>query len=520
MALTINTNVSSLNAQRNLQNSQSSLQVSLQRLSSGLRINSAKDDAAGLAIAERFTSQINGLDQAGRNANDGISMSQTAEGALVEVTNNLQRVRELAVQSANASNSSSDRAALDAEVQQRLAEVDRIASQTAFNGQKVLDGTMGNATFQVGANVGETISVSLSTSMRTSSIGQTADYVNGATAYLSTKALGAQGTGVDVTNALASGDVTIAVGTGSAVSIGASQDASAGAGNAGRTQFSAYSKVAAINAAGVNGLTATADTTETLAFSTVTAADTGYSLSINGTAIYSSYDATAPGNGALNGSTVASQINANAAATGVTASFDSVSNSITLNAADGRNVAISQTTTSETGKGLGAAAGSNNTSNAAKSMATGVSGTAVNQTYGGTIRLTAANQIQLGGANDTYIGYANNSIMALGNSALNTASVTTVANANTTITRIDAALTAVNSLRGTLGAVQNRFDSAIASMQTTSQNLSASRSRIQDADFAAETATLTRNQVLQQAGVAMLTQANQLPQQVLTLLRG
>src|SRR5262245_35149099 len=144
---------------------------SLQRLSSGLRINSARDDAAGLAISDRFTTQIRGLNQAARNASDGISLSQTAESALGELTNNLQRIREIAVQAANASNSASDRAALDLEVQQRLAEIERIATQTSFNNQKVLDGTFGSAAFQVGANVGETISIALNTSMRTTAIG-------------------------------------------------------------------------------------------------------------------------------------------------------------------------------------------------------------------------------------------------------------------------------------------------------------------------------------------------------------
>src|SRR5690606_8221734 len=171
MALVINTNVMSLNAQRNLTTSANQLAQSLQRLSSGLRINSAKDDAAGLAISNRMTTQISGLNQAARNANDGISLAQTSESALQEVTNNLQRIRELAVQSANATNSDSDRAALNAEVRERLQEIDRIASQTSFNGRKVLDGTFGNATFQVGANVGETIQVGLNTSMRLSAIG-------------------------------------------------------------------------------------------------------------------------------------------------------------------------------------------------------------------------------------------------------------------------------------------------------------------------------------------------------------
>ncbi len=199
MALTINTNVASLNAQRNLNRSQGLLNQSLERLSTGLRINSAKDDAAGLAISERFTTQIRGLNQAVRNASDGISLAQTSESALGEVANNLQRIRELAIQSANATNSASDRTALDAEVQQRLAEIDRIASQTSFNGQKVLDGTFGTASFQVGANVGETISVNLTTGVRIGQVGQIAT-----------------GTGQVTTNALADGGLPIAVGSGDA----------------------------------------------------------------------------------------------------------------------------------------------------------------------------------------------------------------------------------------------------------------------------------------------------------------
>ncbi|HEY7776403.1 MAG TPA: hypothetical protein VIC02_07655, partial [Kineobactrum sp.] len=174
MAQVINSNILSLTAQRNLDKSQGALATSLERLSSGLRINSAKDDAAGLAISERFSTQIRGLNQAIRNANDGISLSQTAEGALGEVSSNLQRIRELAVQSVNATNSDTDRATLDQEVQQRLQEIDRIASQTSFNGRNVLDGSFGSALFQVGANVGETIGLDLNTSMRTDSVGAVA----------------------------------------------------------------------------------------------------------------------------------------------------------------------------------------------------------------------------------------------------------------------------------------------------------------------------------------------------------
>jgi flagellin len=516
MAQVINTNVLSLNAQRNLSTSGSQLATALQRLSSGLRINSAKDDAAGLAISNRFTTQINGLNIAARNANDGISLAQTAESALGELTNNLQRIRELAVQSANASNSSSDRAALDQEVQQRLAEVDRIATQTSFNGQKVLDGTFGNANFQVGANVGETISVGLSTSVRTGAIGKTADYVSGTAQYNNTLNVGQQGGGVTAA-ALGSGALTIALGSGAAVSVGGS--ASYAGVPASQGANSAYAKTAAINAAGIGGLTATADTTVQVAFTNVTTTNTAYSLSVNGTAIYTNLDTSATGtNTALTGTAVVTAINSNASASGVTATFDSVNNRIALQAVDGRDITVSQTTTGETGTGFGALGGTNNATNVTTgSLATATTAVAVSKTYGGSIRLTAADSITLGGT-PASIGYTATSL-ALGNSALNSANVTTVANANTTITRIDAALTAVSSLRSTFGAIQNRFDSTIANLQAVTENLSASRSRILDADFAAETANLTRAQILQQAGTAILAQANAVPQNVLTLLR-
>jgi flagellin len=496
MALVINTNVQSLNAQRNLSTSQSSMATALQRLSSGLRINSAKDDAAGLAISDRFTTQIRGLNQAVRNSNDGISLAQTAESALGEVTNNLQRIREIAVQAANASNSASDRAALDQEVQQRLAEVQRIASQTAFNGQKVLNGTFGNATFQVGANVGETITVGLSTSILTTQIGKTADYVGGA-AYSSNLAIGQQGAGIVAANAL-NNNVTVAVGTGQAVNVGVSVAGTA----AGQTAGSAFAKAAAINAASISGLTATADTTLEMAYTTT--ATVGYALSINGIAVQAA--TTAP----LTGTQLATNINANSATTGVTASF--AAGVMTLNAVDGRNILVAQTATAT--EGLQAATVNNNTLNAAQ---TGAGGNAT-FTAVGSIRLTAADTITLAGAGVPDIGYTATSL-ALGNSALNSASVTSVANANTTIGRVDAALTTVSSLRSTLGAIQNRFESTISNLQAVSENLEASRSRILDADFAAETASLTRAQILQQAGVAILAQANSAPQTVLALLK-
>ena len=509
MALMINTNAMSLNAQRNLTTSQSSLAQSLQRLSSGLRINSAKDDAAGLAIASRMTTQINGLDQAQRNANDGISLSQTTEGALQEVTNNLQRIRELAVQSANATNSTSDRQALDQEVQQRLAEIDRIALQTSFNGQKVLDGSFGTATFQIGANVGESIGVNLSTSVRTSAIGRTADYVGNGTVYDSTLAVGQQGAGVVTGTNLTSGSLKIAIGTGAAISVGAS---AAGSG-AGQAAGSAYAKAAAINSAGIPNLTATAQSSVQVAFADVTTA--GYGLSINGVAIESNYNGSTT---TLTGDSAAAAINANTGATGVTASFDT--GVLTLSANDGRNIIVDQTLgAGASNLGLhGAGAGSNNTVNAALNFDTVGGAALAQQTAVGSIHLVALDTVTLSGAGAVAIGYTANTL-ALGNAALNSASVGSVAKANATINAIDAALTSVSSLRSTLGAIQGRFESVVSSLQTASENLSASRSRIQDADFASETAKLTRAQILSQAGTAILAQANAAPQSVLKLLQ-
>ncbi len=465
----INTNIVSLNAQRNLSTSQSSLATALQRLSSGLRINSAKDDAAGLAIVNRFTTQIRGLDQAVRNANDGISLSQTAESALGELTSNLQRIREIAVQSANGTNSASDRSALDLEVQQRISEISRIATQTTFNGLKVLDGSFGTSVFQVGANVGDTVSVNFSTGVRADQIGQIAS---------------AAGANRATGNALAAGGVTIAVGTAAAVSVGAS------------ASDSAKDKVAAINAAGVAGLTATASNTVTGAFTALsTGAGQTYSLVLNGTTIYGATDisATAP-----TGTQVAAQINLFASQTGVSATFSG--GNLTLSTTDGRNIVATETL------GGGATGG----------IADAVAAAAAVTTRGN-ITLSASQNITMTGA-FADLGFAVNTI-ALDATTLAGVSVQTVAGANTAIQRVDAALTTVSTLRSDFGAVQNRFESTISNLQAVSENLSASRSRIQDADFAAETAALTRAQILQQAGVAILAQANAVPQNVLGLLR-
>lgn len=506
MAQVINTNVLSINAQRNLSTSQSSLATSLQRLSSGLRINSAKDDAAGLAISNRFTTQIRGLNQAVRNASDGISLSQTAESALGELTNNLQRIREIAVQSANASNSASDRAALDQEVQQRLAEVERIGTQTSFNGQKVLDGTFGTATFQVGANVGETITVNLSGGVKASQIGQIATGTSS----------------VEVTTANLSGSGTIQVGSTQAKTIAlASQGAQAG-----QSVGSAEAKARAINAASVPGLTVLASNNIefVVGATTGTGAGDSYSLRINGQDIFASYDQNT--NGVLTAQQITDAINGQTSATGVTATLTGTD--LRLSAADGRDINIAQAYGASAGGGITAGAGGSSTVNGvtyrdgqltatiADASAYSTVAGAVN---GGTLTLTAADNIIVTG-DGAIMGFATaNFTIAKDTTTLASANVLTVAGANNVLNRVDAALTTVSGLRSTLGAIQNRFESTIASLSAVSENLEASRSRILDADFAAETASLTKAQILQQAGIAILAQANAAPQSVLALLK-
>ena len=506
MALMINTNTMSLNAQRNLSTSQGSLAQALQRLSSGLRINSAKDDAAGLAIASRMTTQINGLDQAQRNANDGVSLSQTTEGALQEVENNLQRIRELSVQSANATNSAGDRTALYNEVQQRLAEIERIAAQTSFNGQKVLDGTFGTAQFQVGANVGETISINFAQGVRASQIGQIAT----------------QTSSVAVTTANLTGAGTIQVGANTAKTIGLATQGTA----AGQSVGSAFAKAAAVNAASVPGLTATAtnDIEFTSAGTVGVAAGMNYSLRINGQDIFATYDQQA--NGALTAQQITDAINGQTTTTGVSATLTGAN--LRLSAADGRDINVGQTlgggaTGGIVAGGLGPTVVNGVTYNDGVLGAVVTNATAYSVTAGvvngGSITLSASNNINVTG-DGAVMGFASaNLTIPKDTITLLSQNVQTVAASNSMINRVDAALSSVSSLRSALGAMQSRFESVVASLKTASENLSASRSRIQDADFAAETAKLTRAQILQQAGTAILAQANASPQSVLKLLQ-
>ena len=382
MSLSINTNVISLTAQRNLGSTQSSLATSMQRLSSGLRVNSAKDDAAGLAIAERMNTQVRGMTVAARNANDGISLAQTAEGALGKVGDMLQRIRELAVQSSNATNSQTDRDALNAEVTSLKDEIARVATQTSFNGTKLLDGTFSSQQFQVGTNAGETITVASIANATLATLGGT---TNIATTSVAASGLSGFATGI------AAGGVVI-----NGVDIGAIS----AAGSAGER---ANQLVAAIN-------------------------------------------------------NVSAQTN-------TSASYDAATGQISLR---NNNAAIAVTGTTN---------------------------------------------------NATVAGFANGSTAAVATTGISGLDVSGFGGAQTALVQVDKALAQINTSRANLGALQSRFENVVSNIQIASENVAAARGRIVDADFAQETANFSRAQILQQAGTAMVAQANQLPQQVLQLLR-
>ncbi|WP_315128959.1 flagellin [Comamonas antarctica] len=384
MAMTINTNVASINAQRNLGLSGSSLSTSMQRLSSGLRVNSAKDDAAGLAISERMAAQTKGLTVAARNANDGISLAQTAEGALGKVGDMLQRVRELAVQSSNATNSTSDREAMQAEVTQLVSEIDRVAKTTEFNGKKLLDGSFSGAMFQVGANAGNNITVGSLTKATAEGLGS-ATFATKEVVWADVDAAG-----------LAKVDNAITI--------------------AGKTGNVTVSLAAASSQAERQGQAVEA-------------------------------------------------INAKTADTGVTAFLEK-------NAAGNMQIAFKSEGTFAI------------TANAASGITTFTSTAAAAQTGG-----------------------------------VSTLSVATQSGAWEALERVDSAIDQVNSARGDLGALQTRFEKTVENIDIQNENISAAKGRITDADFAVETANLSKAQILQQAGTAMVAQANQLPQNVLSLLR-
>jgi flagellin len=399
----INTNVSSLNAQRNMLKSSGELSNSMQRLSTGLRINSAKDDAAGLAISSRMTGQIRGMNQAVRNANDGISFVQTAEGALSTITNNLQRVRELAVQSTNSSNTQTDRDALNTEAQSLLQEIDRVAGQTQFNGQNLTDGSFSSGIFQVGSNAGQSITIGNLTDARTKSLGEVDVYSKSSATIVTDE--GDSPTLEGPLDAIDAGELTIKDSNGNEFALGAIAKASTGQERIGQV-------VEAINNA--------------------------------------------------------------SAATGVHAYYDSV------DPADPTKTLKTITLTSD------------------KKF----------ETTGFDAGTTGVEEFALADTDKVT------------SDALDKLNISSYADADLAIRQVDEALKRINSDRAAMGALQSRFESAVTNLESSSENLSAARSRIQDTDFASETANMTRAQILQQAGVAMLSQANSAPQTVLSLLKG
>ncbi len=485
MASVINTNISSINAQRNLQSSQSSLATSLQRLSTGLRINSAKDDAAGLAISERFTSQIRGLNQAARNANDGVSLAQTAEGALGTSGDILQRIRELAVQSANATNSGSDRKALQAEVGQLVSELGRVAETTSFNGKNLLDGSFGTAQFQVGANAGETIQATMSNF-------STSKYGNN------------QLTGDSITN-LATAAATQ---TGGAITINGADGSKTYTAAAGESAKSVAAGISALSDS--TGVSATAKTVADLTFGTVVSQSLKLT-SDNTTAKTISFTVSA--NDADGLASAITAFNDASSETGVTAALNDAGNGITLTNQSGENILIE-----------------NNNALAADTITLKTEGAGAGITVAGAGVLTAAAVGVVTGNADSSFSISDATAAptsffsgagvsdASDLKAVSTLDVSDVDGANLAINIVDSALSRINGQRANFGALQSRFESAVSNIQVTSENLSASRSRIRDADFAQETANLTRSQILQQAGTAMLSQANSLPQNVLSLL--
>jgi len=502
MGITINTNVMSLNAQRNLGKSQGALAKSMQRLSSGLRINSAKDDAAGLAISDRMTSQIRGLNQAARNANDGISLAQTAEGALQETTNILQRMRELAVQSANDTNSDSDRQSLNAEVTQLKAELNRIAESTEFNGKSLLDGTMSNATFQVGANEGTTETISFSIN---SAKGDTLGAVDAGT---TTAAVAATGDGTLNTSLSFTAVTEGTAGNNISVSL-------EGATATTETSTVTFGVMAASSTQIVNSVTATADANGTGAaaadvaagFAAYIADSSASFITSNGTRVdfIGTNDTAFTAAGTASGTDLVYT----SATAGVVTDIDVDDGTVSATAATTQGTTGEGVTVSGNDITVAIASGTTTTQVAGLIAAEGAAFALVTATGDGTAAVAEAGISLSSGTNESLTGAS---------TLVDNIDVSSLAGAQSAINSVDAAISQVDTIRGELGAVQNRFESTIANLSNVSENLSAARSRILDADIAQETSAMTKNNILQQAGVSILAQANQVPQLALSLL--
>jgi len=461
MALTVQTNVSSLNGQRNLSSSSSALTTSMERLSSGLRINSAKDDAAGLQISNRLTSQVSGLGVAQRNANDGISMAQTAEGAMQESTNILQRMRDLAIQSANGSNSSDDRASIQKEVTALQSELTRISDTTSFGDQALLDGSFGTKKFQVGANANETIGLSLD-STAAKDIGKYSMDAAGT-------AFGTDAAGTDF-------DSGVTAGAGALIVSGENGSYS----HAAVADETADVTARAINDAGT-GVKATAVATAT--FGNMTAADVG-TLTIGDDEF--KLDEFAD-------SKSLTEAISNA---GYNATYDENAETISIEAEDVAGIML-------VGDGDSTAELNGNT------------GDAAGWVQQSTLELSSSNVFSTSGDN---VGEFVAAAAVAGLDTINDLDLSTQDGAQDAISVIDAAIGQIDGQRSQIGAVQNRLGHTISNLANIEENVSASRSRIRDTDFASETAMMTKNQILQQAGTSILAQANQLPQAALSLL--
>jgi flagellin len=591
----INTNISSIQAQNSLRLSQLNQSTAMERLSSGVRINNAKDDAAGLAISTRMTSTIRGLAAAVRNANDGISLTQTAEGSLGQISDNLQRIRELAVQASNTGNNASDRNAMNNEAKQLVAEIDRVASNTTFNNINLLDGTFTNQDLQVGAGntANDRLSISIGNA-KSSTLG-----VGASSSYSASKV----GSGNVTTAALAAGDLSI-----NGFQVGASVSDGVSFANA---SASGIAKAAAINAvSGQTGVSASVSaTTHTLVVAGVFTATVATDLLINGVDIGAMGEATGPVD---RGTQTAAAVNAKSSQTGVTATADSAG-VVTLTAADGRNISVTGTSNgmSKTGLGNLASIASTAVTTAGSGSATEVStvtvaraltkgesltvggltftakeasvsianvaaafanlangattgaGTAFGTysgalaafttgagssttivatsvtpssnvtdlaiatntgNYSSALTLSSSSQagITMGGTSG--LGAVNLSVTAVAATATAGAGVssldlTTAAGAQLALATLDKAINTITDSRASMGAYQNRLAASVSNLETYSQNLQSSRSRILDTDYAKETTNLAKSQIIAQAATAMLAQANQSQQGVLALLK-
>ena len=488
MALSVITNTSSLNAQRNLSNSSNDLATSMQRLSSGMRINSAKDDAAGLQIANRLTSQVNGLGVAQRNANDGISMAQTAEGAMSASSDILQRMRDLALQSANGSNSGDDRAALQKEVVALQSELTRIAETTSFGGQQLLNGSFGTKSFQVGSNANEVINMTMG-NIAAENLGSQLLEAGGTVVGKAMPGIAANaGNGI-----LGETDLVITGNGGSATSSIVY--------DAGDTSKEIATKINAATAAGGVSVKATVENVTTMTFDAAAAGGTT-TMTLNSQNIsvsdFSQSDMTE----------LAAAINANAN-TNVVATVDETDSSILILTGDD-DIDISSVASNNI-TGTDAVAIVKGNDDGAQTL-----DATLNSTISvGHIKLNSNEGFSLAGGNaDVFSTPILNSSL----DAISAVDLGTQAGSQSAIEVIDAALASIDGQRADLGAVQNRFDYTISNLSNIQENVSSSRGRIQDTDFAVETANLTKNQILQQAGTSILAQANQLPQAALSLL--